>query len=613
MPQSVNELLHDLSVGHAVGVYRLSSATAAKLVALVDRTHDAVVRRLAAGGQTALGEQRLNALLAALREIVQTGYGTLTQQLSADVADLAEYEAEYQRTKITGAIPIAVEWVDPAPAQLVAATLARPFQGRLLSEWGSGLSDAAYGRVRDAVRIGFVEGQTVAQVARAISGTKTARYKDGAAEVSRRGAVGLARTALCHTANYARDYTYAQNSDLVKGVRWVSTLDMRTTPVCRARDGTVYQLGRGPRPPAHWSCLPAGACISTRSRIVGASKRWFDGKVCIIRTARSNELICTPNHPILTDNGWLAIQHLYTGSKIVCDTSAQRPSSVVKNLYDDVPARIEDVVNAFLKAREMFAMPMPTATEDFHGDGIDGKIATVWADRFLANTCDASIDEHLYETGLIGRTLDTDLPTSSGDVGILDDVCTFAGSHVSPAYLHGLAIASQRDASFAQDALQRARRDAEFYTDIIRCPTSEIFLDDVVSVDRRDFSGHVYNLETVDGTFTAETIVTHNCRSTTAPVLKSWREMGVPIDEVPEGTRASMDGQVPESTTYQTWLQRQPASVQDEVLGATRGALFRRGGLTLDRFVDMSGRQYTIQELRRRDADAFAAANVGAA
>lgn len=67
-----------------------------------------------------------------------------------------------------------------------------------------------------------------------------------------------------------------------------------------------------------------------------------------------------------------------------------------------------------------------------------------------------------------------------------------------------------------------------------------------------------------------------NCRSRTVPVLKSWEELGIDLDEAPEGTRVSMSGQVPASMTYNEWLRRQSASIQDEVLGRRKGLLFRK-------------------------------------
>ncbi|MAR55991.1 MAG: hypothetical protein CMM93_02305 [Rickettsiales bacterium] len=89
-----------------------------------------------------------------------------------------------------------------------------------------------------------------------------------------------------------------------------------------------------------------------------------------------------------------------------------------------------------------------------------------------------------------------------------------------------------------------------------------------------------------------------NCRSQRIPYLG---ETDI------EGTRASKFGPVPESTTYEQWLRGQSASVQDDILGEAKGKLFREGGLKLDRFVDGSGREYTLKQLRKRDSDIFEA------
>jgi SPP1 gp7 family putative phage head morphogenesis protein len=101
-----------------------------------------------------------------------------------------------------------------------------------------------------------------------------------------------------------------------------------------------------------------------------------------------------------------------------------------------------------------------------------------------------------------------------------------------------------------------------------------------------------------------------NCRSATVPVLKSWREMGIDRDEVPAGTRASMNGQVAATETYGEWLRKQPAAVQEEALGKAKARLFRDGGLTADRFAAPTGRAYTLDELRAREAKAFEKAGV---
>lgn len=89
------------------------------------------------------------------------------------------------------------------------------------------------------------------------------------------------------------------------------------------------------------------------------------------------------------------------------------------------------------------------------------------------------------------------------------------------------------------------------------------------------------------------------CRSTTVPVLKSWKELGINLKEAPPNTRSALNGQVPEGTTYPKWFKEQPAAFQREVLGPGRYDLYRSGRITLDRFVDKTGRTLNLQELRR--------------
>ena len=90
-----------------------------------------------------------------------------------------------------------------------------------------------------------------------------------------------------------------------------------------------------------------------------------------------------------------------------------------------------------------------------------------------------------------------------------------------------------------------------------------------------------------------------NCRSTTVPVLRSWKELGIDLKEAPPGTRASMNGQVAEGTTYGQWLKSQSTSTQNEALGPGRAKLFRSGAVSIHQFVDSTGRTLTLDELSR--------------
>lgn len=129
-----------------------------------------------------------------------------------------------------------------------------------------------------------------------------------------------------------------------------------------------------------------------------------------------------------------------------------------------------------------------------------------------------------------------------------------------------------------------------------------------------------------------------NCRSTTAPVLKSWESLARPgalkperdarriddlfrerladkgftpeqIAKIERDTRASMNGQVAGDLDYSSWLRRQPVAMQNEVMGVTKAALFRKGEIDADRFVDLrTAEPFTLDDLRRRERAAWARA-----
>lgn len=66
--------------------------------------------------------------------------------------------------------------------------------------------------------------------------------------------------------------------------------------------------------------------------------------------------------------------------------------------------------------------------------------------------------------------------------------------------------------------------------------------------------------------------------------------------------------------TYYEWLKRQPETIQDDVLGRTKGSLFRKGGLTAAQFavtvVDRKFQPLTLEELRKKFPNLFRNARV---
>ena len=363
---SVNQRLLDAAISHAVDLQQYGNHVVRKIIALLNRTDADLVLALSSALDI-MGEfsvERLESLLASVRMLNAQAYEAVSRELSDELRRFVEYELAHQQQALDAALPqqvvstVGIATVDAE--QVRAAAMARPFQGRLLREWTQSLPADRAIRIRDTVRIGFAQQQTIAEIVRRIRGTRAKGYADGILEVDRRHAESVVRTAISHTAAYARDRFFERNDELIKAVEWRATLDSRTSEGCRLRDGLQYT------PETH--------------KPIGHQVPWSGG----------------------------------------------------------------------------------------------------------------------------------------------------------PGMLHW------------------------------------------------------------------------NCRSVGVPVLKSWKELGG--EDFPEWepqTRASMDGEVPADTTYASWIKRQPAARQDQVLGPTRGALLRRGGLTLDSFYNEKGRSLSIAEMKARDADAF--------
>ncbi|MBX3490894.1 phage minor head protein [Parvibaculum sp.] len=355
---AVNDTIADLQIRHQIGVWRLSSGVIQKLLPILDRADNEIVAKMLARPAALEGSftsKRLAALLDTIREINHEAHVVAGATMRSELRSIARYEAGFQKSLLESAIPIKWDIVSPSREMLDAVVTSRPFQGRLLREWVSELDGNKARRLRDAIRQGVVQGETIPQIVRRVRGTKALNYRDGIMEIGRRGAEAMVRTAVAHTTSAARDTLYEANSDIIKAEFWVDTLDTRTCPSCRSLSGKEFEIGKGPKTPLH------------------------------------------------------------------------------------------------------------------------------------------------------------------------------------------------------------------------------IF-----------------------------------CRCVRAPVLKSWKELGFDIDELDPGTRASMNGQVPATLNYNSWLKKQPAAIQDEALGPTRGKLFRKGGLDVESFTSRQGDQLNLDELRAREAGAFAKAGLAA-
>lgn len=252
---TVSQQLANILVRRQVYLQRYANHVAREVVKLLDQSDERILAKLRTLPD-GYSKARAAAVLSAIREITAIAYRNSGEFLRKELTGLALAERDFGLAALKAVYPLRVSWTAPTVTSLRTVISARPFQGRILGEWSRDLSRAKLKRVTQAVRIGWVEGQPVPELTRNVSRLM---------EIDARGAEAVARTAVSFVSSAARDELYRSNDDLIKGVRWVSTLDGRTTPICIARDGEEYPVDSGPRPPAHYNC---------RSTTVPITKSW---------------------------------------------------------------------------------------------------------------------------------------------------------------------------------------------------------------------------------------------------------------------------------------------------------------------------------------------------
>ena len=179
--------------------------------------------------------------------------------VNPELPELAKLEAGRELATLASALPVEIGLQVVSLDQLRAIVSSRPFHGRLLRDWFQNLEAVDRGRITQALQIGMYQGEPTPQIVRRLIGTKAAGYSDGILSATRRDATAIVRTATNHVSNVARSYVWDANADIILVKVWTSTLDGRTSAICRARDGHAVPVGGRALPPEVPALVPATA------------------------------------------------------------------------------------------------------------------------------------------------------------------------------------------------------------------------------------------------------------------------------------------------------------------------------------------------------------------
>jgi len=252
----VNDEILQRAVKHAVYLEQLKNSEVRRLVKLFnDNVEPDVMASIEKHlGRGTFTESRLKALYKANKAITASGYKKLEKDFVKNIQDIGVTEAQWNALMLKQIVPIDVDFITPHIGTLKTALSNPMVHGKLLQDWFDDLSRQTASKVSQQINLGIANGESIAHITQRIRGTRAAGYADGILQESRRNIESVVRTAVSQTVHDSSEEMYKLNSDVIKGVQIVATLDARTTEICMGYDGKIFDVGEGPRPPFHYNC-----------------------------------------------------------------------------------------------------------------------------------------------------------------------------------------------------------------------------------------------------------------------------------------------------------------------------------------------------------------------
>lgn len=258
-----NEVIRDALLEHQVDLLRLGKGLASRITGILNRAEPDLQRRIRNRMNTiaALGfdpgpatTKRLIKTAQLIERINKPTFNEIDALVRQELVQLTIGESQFIASLLGASLPVDFSPIVPSVRELRGIVFGRPFQNRILRQWLTQYSNNDRRRMMDQIRQGLLFNETPVQIGRRIFGTQALGGTDGEREITRRGALTLAQTAISAISNATRQALYKRNKKQIPRELYVATLDSRTTPICQSLDGNTYPVGEGPIPPVHMNC-----------------------------------------------------------------------------------------------------------------------------------------------------------------------------------------------------------------------------------------------------------------------------------------------------------------------------------------------------------------------
>lgn len=139
----------------------------------------------------------------------------------------------------------------------------------------------------------------------------------------------------------------------------------------------------------HPNCLVPGGTVLAEG-VMAHSRREYDGPVITLATSKGNRITVTPNHPILTTEGFVPAGLLQKNQKIIETTGeygcfmGEAPDNI------NIPTAVEDIGHSIIQTCGGTTVRVKGSAVQFHGDGIpNGEVEIVLPKGFVESETDS--------------------------------------------------------------------------------------------------------------------------------------------------------------------------------------------------------------------------------
>jgi SPP1 gp7 family putative phage head morphogenesis protein len=213
---------------------------------------------------------RKRKLLQQTQETIATHYSKARNAVHSDLREVASLSSKNARVGINTAVGVEIATTALAPERLRAMVDGTMIQGAPSKQWWKDQAATTLRNFTNEVQKGYASGEGAAEIARRVRGTEANGFTDGVMDISRRNAIALIRTSVQAISNSARNETFENNDDIIENLQQISTLDGRTTIICKARSGLQWNL-KTKEPVGHLIPWNGGAPLHFQCRSVNVA------------------------------------------------------------------------------------------------------------------------------------------------------------------------------------------------------------------------------------------------------------------------------------------------------------------------------------------------------